>query len=237
MISKATKIGAGILLAGAIGLTVFMSGQDEGVIVKVKEIVSPLSSDFEFVKETQYPIAAGSASMETFDTLESMYERAVIVAEVKIKDQETIYTSENPPSVLTWSEADIKTLYKGDTSLKTVKISETGGVIDMSKSKGNEMRSDGKPRASEPFVESTIEGSPVMKKGNRYIVFLKDGYPGDPYTIVGTVQGKFRIEDVSNKGVVTIAPDRFAKHMDLFWLQRKFAGKEKIEIDKVLKSL
>ncbi|ASS74809.1 hypothetical protein CIG75_07335 [Tumebacillus algifaecis] len=232
---KAITIAA--VFAGTVGIAVFLLGQDQGFTVKIKEIVRPTTVDFEFVKESEYPITVGNASMQTYDTLESMYNRAVIVAEIKVQNQETIYTSENPPSVLTCSNAVIKQIFKGDKSLKTVKISETGGVVDMSKSKGNEMRSDGKPLKSEPFVESTIEGSPVMKKGNTYLVFLKESAPGDPYTIVGSVQGKIRIDDVSNKGVVTIDPERFAKQMDLFWLQRKFAGKDTVEIAQTLRGL
>ena len=226
-------------LVSVLAVAGYLITMNEGTVLKemVAGLTTSVSSNFEFVKETDYPIVAGHASMAVYSNLEELRDNAVLIAEVKIKDQKTVYLSENPPSVETWSEVDIKEVYKGDSNLKKTTITEFGGVIDMSKSKGNEMRSDGAPIKSEPFIEDAVEGSPVMKKGNSYVVFLKEGYEKGTYTIVGTVQGKIRIDDASNKGVVTIEPEHFAKHMDLFWFQRKFAGKDRSEIAQTLKHL
>lgn len=219
--------------AGVLGMT------DKGSIVLHKAFawVDRVISNYEYVKESDHPIAFGSGSMQTYGSLQSLNENSVLVAEVKIIDQDTVYISQNPPSVETWSEAEIKQVFKGTESRETVTIIEFGGVIDQSKSTGNEMRSDGAPRKTEAIIESALEGSPVMKMGNTYIVFLKRSGT-DKYSITGSIQGKIRISDTTNKGVVTIDPEVFAEHMnDLFWFQRKFAGKEKAEIAGELESL
>lgn len=235
---KSSKIMLASLVA-IFGVTAVALTTDGGkaVTAQIENVVNPVSTDFEFVKENQFPITIGHGSFDKYQDVESMNEESVLVAEVQIKDQKTVYLRENPPLVETWSEAEIKQVFKGDESLKSVTIAELGGVMDMSKSKGNEKRSGGTPVKMEPFLEDAVEGSPVMKKGNTYMVFLIHGAPKDVYVVTGTIQGKIRISDTTNKGVVTIDPEHFTKHKGLFWFQHRFAGKDKQEIAEILKKL
>ncbi|MBL0388250.1 hypothetical protein JJB07_16675 [Tumebacillus sp. ITR2] len=218
-----------VVLCGAFAGVLLMSN-GETIQQKVENVFSPAASNFKFVNESQYPIVSGDASMMTFSSLQEVNDHSTLIAEVSIKDQSTKYLSENPPTVETWSEAEVKQVIKGDPSLKSITISETGGVIDMSKSKGNEARGGNLAQKSVPFIEDAVEGSTVMKKGNTYIVFLKPGAIPNSYTITGTVQGKIRMDDATDQSVVTVDPEHFSQNKDLFWLQRKFAGKSKNEI-------
>ncbi|ASS75201.1 hypothetical protein CIG75_09545 [Tumebacillus algifaecis] len=235
----ANKIVLSCCLIAGIGLSVFAVISLLATDFEINRIamIDSVAPDFEFVKESEYLTTANQASMETYGTLAEMNDRAVMIAEVQIIDQQIENILEAPPLPVTWSVAEVREVYKGDNTTKSIVIGEIGGMVDRATSKTIEKESNGIPINSENVYEYTIQGSPVMKKGNTYIVLLEQGTKENTYAIVGTVQGKLRISDTTNKGVVTIDPEIFAKQMnELFWFQRKFAGKDKADIAAALKN-
>ncbi len=169
-----------------------------------------------------------------FENVDDMYQAADLVAEVKIKDQEAVIESD-PSFVQTRSAAEIKRVLKGNAALKNITITESGGVTDLSGVKGNEKRASEKGKGNQGLVEIAREGSPVMKAGNTYIVFLTDTKDSKwGYTITGSIQGKIRIDNESGLGTVTVDRKTFETEGDKFILQKKFAG---ISKDKIMASI
>ncbi|PWK07882.1 hypothetical protein [Tumebacillus permanentifrigoris] len=179
------------------------------------------------IDETTDPAVVTHASYEKlYSSVVELYQNSDLVAEVKVQDQETIL-GDTAASVQTLSHVLVKQVYKGDVNLKTVPITESGGISDFSKLKGNEVRSSGheKPAGIE---EVTREGSPVIKPGYSYIVFLKD--TKDPkwgFTITGSVQGKIRFDEGTGQILATVQNEIRNETGDLFFLQNEFAGKDK----------
>lgn len=187
--------------------------------------------------QQQYPVANSHSTYDRlFGSVDELYENSDLVAEIKIKEQETVQDV-SPSTVQTRSFAEVKQVLKGDVDLREIIITESGGLADMSNVKGNEMRSSGREKKQDK-VEIVPDGSPVMKKGNTYLVFLidtKDEYWG--YTITGSIQGKVRIDDLSNQAVITADKRAYSNDPDLFFLQKKYAGKQKQEILDSIKKL
>lgn len=183
---------------------------------------------YSYSPESNYPVVSSAASFnKTFTDVKEMYNEADLVAKVEVVNHR-FEQWENTGMVSTYSDIKIKKIYKGDQSLKTARVGEMGGLIDTGKVKLPQK--DGVPANSESnqgMVESTLEGSPTMRAGGEYIVFLTK-YPGqDLYNIVGSVQGKIKVDNKKNQLVTTVKEERIKKD-DLFFLQKKYVG-SKIE--------
>lgn len=195
------------------------------------------ATHFVIESQQQDPIANTHSTYDRlFKNVDELYENSDLIAEILIKEQES--TQDNSPAtVQTRSFSVVKQVLKGNSDLKEIIITESGGLADMSNVKGNEMRSSGREQKQDK-VELVPDGSPVMKKGNTYFVFLmdtKDEHWG--YTITGSIQGKVRIDDASNQAVITADKKAYTDDPELFFLQKKYVGKNKQKIVDSIKDL
>ena len=188
-----------------------------------------------FVSDTTYPEALTHGMYDhLFKSVEDLYKGSDLVAEVKITGQENV-EGITVSSVETRSTAEIKQVLKGSDDLKSVVITESGGIGDMSKVATEKPGLDAQVPHSK--IEITREGVPVMKKGHTYIVFLKKLKDQDGYIVSGSVQGKVRIDESTNKGAITASKENYDENSDLFLTQKKFTGKDKGEIVGYLKGI
>ena len=180
-----------------------------------------------YSQETNYPIMYSSASFaKTYDNLEELYKEAVIVAEVKVKEQRI---NQDDSSAQTYSDVIITKLYKGEKNIKELTIVEIGGPLDLSKIPQLDKPGKGEEPYQGRIVEDTLEGSPTMKKGNKYVVFLRKNTDSNLYTILGSVQGKIKIEN--NEELVSTVQSEYIENGNLFFLQKKYAGKDKLKLE------
>jgi len=216
-------------------------------IIKKEESSNKLANNIIYSKETDLPLVASDGLFKTlYSDLKQMYSVAYIVAEIKVSDQNVLQTGESHSDTI--SNVEVINMYKGDKNLTNLLIAESGGPVDMTGfyEKYKDKPGDNVKRENPPIVESTVEGVPVMKKGNSYIVFLnkvpqaeavgapetlKNGY----YIVVGSIQGKIKLDKSINKAVATVIPEVINEEKHFF--QKLFAGKDintlKSEIEKL----
>ncbi|PWK13961.1 hypothetical protein [Tumebacillus permanentifrigoris] len=185
------------------------------------------------VPESEYPIIGSHGSFWVYTNLGELYQNADIVAEINVVDQETVPIDIG--DVSTCSQVSVVQVYKGDSVPSTLLVTEVGGVQDLSKlPKLDKPGSGQEPKNPQGMIEDTLEGSPVMKPGNSYVVFLtKNPNPKWGYNIVGSVQGKLKIDSKTKKIVNTVAPAYVTQ--DMFFLQRQFNGKDMIVAENLIK--
>lgn len=187
-----------------------------------------------FSSETQLPTVNSEGSLrKTYDNIQDLYKNAEIVALVKVNKQNVFFYSDT--SVATTSTVDLKKIYKGNIESKALNITELGGPIDFSKLPKVDKPGDGKAPA-QGLVETTFEGSVVMKDNNTYLVFLINS--NDPlygYNILGAVQGKIKIDEKTKKSLITVNERYLDEPMSLFFLQKQLGGKSITDIESVLK--
>lgn len=235
-----------ILLASLVGallgaLVVIYLPQKQAKIVSPPTVVKSTTTDkvnheVLYSKETNLPIVSSDALFhKTYQNLDEMYYDAEIVAEIKVKDQQVFVGEEW--TVETLSDIDIIELYKGNLDITNLKIAEIGGPIDLTEEKAKyaDKPGDGKEGSSTNIVESTLEGVPVIKKGNYYIVFLKKNYGSETYSPLGSIQGKIKLDKVKMKAVATVEQEILNEDINFF--QRDFAGKEISELKSEIKKL
>jgi hypothetical protein len=184
--------------------------------------------------ESEYDVNYSAASFsKSYASVEELYKEADLVARVKVTNHNF---QQEGGLVHTVSQVQLLKVYKGDASLKTVKVYEMGGQVDPTKLNLPEKEFDqGQERAAQKIVEDTLEGSPTMRSGNHYILFLKK-FPGqDFYNVVGSVQGKIKM-DQNNQLVGTVKEDRVKKD-DLFFLQKNYSGKNAEQLEKQINKL
>jgi hypothetical protein len=216
-------------------------------LVKRGKSPNDLPSNIIFSKETDLPVVSSEGLFITkFDDLKTMYSAADIVAEIKVKDQNVVPQEEW--DAYTTSNVEVIKTYKGDTTITNLLIVETGGPVDMTgfKEKYKDKPGDGIQRDNPNVVESTLEGVPVMKKGNSYLVFLqkspqiegmevpealKNGY----YTVQGSIQGKIKLDKGINKAVATVDPEIINE--DIHFFQKMFAGKDIATLENEIQKL
>lgn len=197
-----------------------------------------------YVAENTYQTVNNQGNINLYPDFKALFEKADLVAEVQIQDQDTLQVSDS--SVETRSKAKVKEVWKGDRSFKEIAITEYGGIRDLSSMTGNEKRSDpnNQPKENKGFVEVTLEGSTVMKPIQKYIVFLykintvRPGTPVDglqDFTPVGVVQGKIKVDE-KDMLVSTVDPKVVDQEKETYDLIRNFAGKNKKALtDELLK--
>ncbi|PWK12829.1 hypothetical protein [Tumebacillus permanentifrigoris] len=195
--------------------------------------VSSTTQEIPYSQETSLPTTESSASIgKLYHNDKEMFKEADIVALVKVNEQEVVSHSDS--LVTTKSQVSIEQAFKGKGPSGLL-ISELGGPVDFSKIPDIGKSSDGKPKQT-GVMETTIEGSTVMKKGHSYFVFLKQNPDAQwGYNILGSVQGKFRYDDEKNMAVTTVAESHFKE--ELFFLQKEHAGKGKKELVQYFNSL
>jgi hypothetical protein len=222
------------------------SNQKTSLVKKEKSPID-LAGNIIYSKETDLPVVSSEGLFVTkFNNLETMYSAADIVAEIKVNDQNVTPLQEW--NVYTTSNVEVIKTYKGDSTIKNLLIAETGGPVDMT---GFKEKYKNKPGAeiqkdNPTIVESTLEGVPVMKKGNSYLVFLqkslqiegtevpdtlKNGY----YTVKGSIQGKIKLDKGINKAVATVNPEKINE--DIHFFQKMFAGKDIATLDNEIQKL
>lgn len=204
--------------------------------VKIKTEVKTKPADVTFSKETDYPIAEASGVFyKLFSDLKDLYQDSQIVAEVVVKDQKIVPVSDT--SVSTLSEVTVSKVFKGDQNITSLVISEFGGPVDLStvREKYKDKPGDGKVMGNPGIVEQALEGSPPMKTGNTYIVFVKKNDQTGNYHITGSIQGKVKIDMSKNKAVTTV--DEHHLEEKTFFLQKQFAGKDKNDIIQAINSI
>ncbi|MEK3882447.1 hypothetical protein [Paenibacillus sp. PL2-23] len=112
--------------------------------------------------------------VEKFDSVEELYEKSNIIAQVKVGNTNTI---EYGNVAFTLSNVEIIKVFKGDLDKKsTISILETGGTHD--------------------GLIYRAEGNAVFTKSDQAIVYLEK-YEGpiadNSYVIKGVYQGKFKV--------------------------------------------
>ncbi|NTU21563.1 hypothetical protein HPY28_14665 [Brevibacillus sp. HB1.2] len=192
---------------------------------------------FLYSSDSDYRIVSGEAMFtETFTDVEGLAENADIIAEAEVISQENNPNYERL-DVYTVSELRVTKVYKGDVEIDdTVSVLETGGEFDEREAAkyfagkpGSKLVNDdnGEPR----MTSVGIEGSIPMKEGNKYFVFLTED-KDDVYNIVGSVQGKIKINDeetlVSQVSLEVI--EHGNKHNNLFFLQENYSGENISEL-------
>ncbi|MGG4455371.1 hypothetical protein [Brevibacillus porteri] len=189
--------------------------------------------NFLYSSDSDYRIVSGEAMFtETFTDVEGLAENADIVAEAEVISQENNANYERL-DVYTVSELRLTKVYKGDVEIDdTVSVLETGGEFDerevakyFAGKSGSKLVNDdlGEPR----MTSVGIEGSIPMKEGNKYFVFLTED-KDDVYNIVGSVQGKIKIND-ENTLVSQISPE-VIEHSNLYFLQENYSGEDISEL-------
>ncbi|MGK5512281.1 hypothetical protein ACSNN5_29815 [Brevibacillus formosus] len=195
------------------------------------------NQNFLYSSDSDYRIVSGEAMFtETFTNVEGLAKNADIIAEAEVISQENNANYERL-DVYTVSELKLTKVYKGDVEIDdTVSVLETGGEFDEREAA---KYFAGKPGAKlvnddngEPRMTSVgIEGSIPMKEGNKYFVFLTED-KDDVYNIVGSVQGKIKINDeetlVSQVSLEVI--EHGNKHNNLFFLQENYSGENISEL-------
>ncbi|HBI04394.1 MAG TPA: hypothetical protein DDY49_10260 [Paenibacillaceae bacterium] len=192
------------------------------------------SAAYVYSPESEYDVNYSAASFsKNYDSIEELYQEADLVARVKVTNHNF---QQEGGLVHTVSNAQLLKVYKGDSRLKTVKVYEVGGQVDPAKLNLPEKEFDqGNKTTSQKIVEDTLEGSPTMRSGNHYVVFLKK-YPGqDFYNVVGSVQGKIKM-DKNNQLVGTVKEERVKKD-ELFFLQKDYSGKNADQLEKQINKL
>lgn len=190
---------------------------------------------FLYSSDSDYRIVSGVVMFtETFTDVEGLAENAAIIAEAEVISQESNPNYERL-DVYTVSELRLAKVYKGDVEEDdTVSVLETGGEFDereaakyFSGKPGFDLNDDlGNPDPG--IVTIGIEGSIPMKEGNKYFVFLTED-DDDVYNIVGSVQGKIKIND--EETLVSQVSSEVIKHgNDLFFLQENYAGEHISEL-------
>lgn len=198
-----------------------------GVFVLVYDF--PKTTAYVYSPESEYEVNYSAASFrENYDSVEELFEAADLVARVKVKNHNF---QQEGGLIHTASNVQLLKVYKGDSAIKTVNVYEMGGQVDPAKLNLPEKEFDqGNKNTSQKIVEDTLEGSPTMRSGNHYIVFLKK-FPGkDFYNVVGSVQGKIKM-DKNNQLVGTVKEDRVKKD-ELFFLQKNYSGKNADQLEK-----
>lgn len=197
-----------------------------------------------YAAENTYQTVNNHGNINLYPDLRTLFEKADLVAEVQIQEQDTLQVSDS--SVETRSKANVKEILKGDNTFKKIAITEYGGIRDLSTMKGNENRSDPNnlPKENKGFVEVTLEGSTVMKPNQKYIVFLyktntvRPGTPVDgfqDFTPVGVIQGKIKVDE-KDMLISTVDPELVKHNKEAFTLTHSFAGKNKKALtDEILK--
>ncbi|USG65892.1 hypothetical protein NDK47_00605 [Brevibacillus ruminantium] len=182
-----------------------------------------------FSSETEYPIVSGRPFLAVaYSSIDEMYRDADVVAEIEIIDQEVEMLDGTIAQTI--SEAKIQALYKGDPELETIVIAEVGGPVDYTKISIDKPSTG---RHKPEIVEQTVEGSPVMKVNNSYMVFLRHNQKSDTYSPMGSVQGKLKLQN--DRVVFTVKKDALEEDDDLFFLQKEFGGKNsKKLVDKII---
>lgn len=188
-----------------------------------------------YSKETDYPLASSEAVVIRIQSnLSEMYASSDIVAEVIVKSQQVLPISDL--SVQTLSDVTIVKSFKNVPNVTSVTVAEVGGPYDLSKVPEKYKQKPGSPdQRTSGIVEQTLEGSPTMKNGNTYVVFLKKGKNKDLYNLTGTFQGKIKLDTNKNIGVATVDEKKFNEKS--FFLQKEFAGKSKKDIEQTILSL
>lgn len=187
--------------------------------------------------ESQYPVFPSSASFhKLYNNGKELYKEADLVAKVEVKNHRF---EQQGSLVSTYTDVQLLKVYKGDSKLQMVKVCEFGGLLNTQEL--NLPQKEGEPPAEngsgkQGMVESTLEGSPTMRSGNQYIVFLKKDPDQGFYTIVGSVQGKIKIDDKKNLVLGTVKEDRVKKD-DLYFLQKKYVGKKVNDLDTEIQSM
>lgn len=187
--------------------------------------------------ESSYSIYSSSASFsKMYSSTEDLYKDADLVAKVEVKNHRF---EQNGSMVSTYSDVQLLKVYKGDFALKMVKVYEIGGLLNTAQL--NLPQKDGEPvtqngSAKQEVVENTLEGSPTMRSGNHYIVFLKKNSGQEFYNIVGSVQGKIKIDEKKNVAVGTVKEERVNKD-NLYFIQKKYAGKNANDLEMDIKSM
>jgi len=187
------------------------------------------NSVYVYSPESEYEIKSTAASFnKNYASLKELYKEADLVAKVKVENHRF---QEKEDLVYTISQLQLLKVYKGDSRIKSVQVYEMGGQVDTSKMNLPEKDFDQeKKNTASHIVESALEGSPTMRSGNQYLVFLKK-YPGqDYYNIVGSVQGKIKM-DKNNQFVGTVTEERIKKD-ELFFLQKNYSGKNIVQLEK-----
>ncbi|PWK06244.1 hypothetical protein [Tumebacillus permanentifrigoris] len=186
------------------------------------------------VIEGTYPIIGTHGMIESMSSAEEIFKYAEIIAEVKVLDQETIPVAIG--EVSTRSSVNVIKTLKGDAAITSMQITEFGGLLDLSTIPNMDKPGDGKQhQPNTGIVESAFEGSPVMKKNQLYLVFLrKNPNPKWGYNIIGAVQGKLKI-DGQTKKIINTVDSKYADE-EIFFMQRQFAGKDKDEMEATVKS-
>ncbi|MGZ4135004.1 MAG: hypothetical protein ACXVPC_07570, partial [Tumebacillaceae bacterium] len=173
--------------------------------------------------EGTYPIVSSHGMFIQVGSLAELYQKADIIAEIQVVDQD-IVPIDDLGLVSTRSTVDVKKTFKGDSALTSLRITESGGLVDLSKLPKLDKPGKGHEPANPGIVDTAVEGSPVMKKGQTYLVFIsKNSNPKWGYNIVGAVQGKLKIDGASGKVINTIDPAYANENM--YFLQKQFVGK------------
>lgn len=186
------------------------------------------------IPDNKYPIVENHGIFWRFANVDELYQNAEIVAEIQVLDQETVPVDVG--SVSTRSKVAVKQIFKGQSVPSTLTITEVGGVLDQSKLPKMDKPGAGmEPKNAPTIVETALEGSPVMKSGNTYFVFLVQN-PNSKwgYNIVGSVQGKLKLDNETKKLANTVDPKKLQED-ETFFLQKQFAGKDKGEFERAIK--
>lgn len=188
------------------------------------------------IPDNKYPIVENHGTFWRFANIDELYQNAEIVAEIQVLDQETIPADVG--AVSTRSKVAVQQVFKGQAVPSTLTITEVGGVLDQSKLPKMDKPGAGmEPKNAPKIVETALEGSPVMKSGNTYLVFLLQN-PNSKwgYNIVGSVQGKLKIDNETKKFANTVDVNKLQEG-ETFFLQKQFAGKDKGEFERVIKKM
>ncbi|UED75367.1 hypothetical protein [Brevibacillus sp. DP1.3A] len=189
--------------------------------------------NFLYSSDSDYRIVSGEAMLtETFTDVEGLAENADIIAEAEVISQKNNPNYERL-DVYTVSELRLTKVYKGDVEIgDTVSVLETGGEFDEREAAkyfagkpGPKLVNDdnGEPR----MTSVGIEGSIPMKEGNKYFVFLTED-KDDVYNIVGSVQGKIKIND--EETLVSQVSLEVIEHNNLYFLQENYSGQNISEL-------
>jgi hypothetical protein len=184
--------------------------------------------------EGTYPIISSHGMFIQYSTLTDVIKTAILIAEVKVIDQD-IVSIDDAADVATRSNVEVIKTFKGDPTLTSLRITESGGLVDLSKLPKVDKPGKGHEPANLGIVDTALEGSPVMKKNQTYIVFVKQNpNPKWGYNIVGSVQGKLKIDGVSGKVLNTVDPHYVGE--ETFFLQKQFEGKDKSQVTNLIQS-
>lgn len=189
-------------------------------------LFSQTTKAFAYSPESPYPVVKTTGCVaQMFPSVKGLYDEADLVAKVEVKEHQF---QQKGITVHTLSHVTVSKLFKGDPKVHQMTISEFGGLVDTSKEAV--IRFGYKETKIKGLIEDTLEGSPTMRKGNQYIVFLKKDPDQDFYTIVGNIQGKIKIDAKSNVGVATVDEERIMAD-EMFILQKYYTGKKIDELE------